>query len=242
MIKKLLRLFVPKEIQKLLFVKKEEFFRYRHIFFSQEGEDIILERLFGGQKEGFYVDIGAHHPFRFSNTYAFYKKGWRGINIEPNSELIRFFDRYRKRDINLCMAIASQPTKMMYFSFKEPALNTLDSETAEKRQREGEELVGKREIDCLPLANILEEYLPKGQTIDFMSIDCEGMDLEVLKSNDWEKYKPKIIVVEIIPPTHIEKVIISPVYRYLVELGYVLFSKLYNSCIFIEKDWLSQRG
>ena len=69
--------------------------------YSQEGEDILIERMIGKKKKGFYIDIGAHHPYRFSNTYYFYKQGWSGINIEPNVEHFRYFLKHRKRDINL---------------------------------------------------------------------------------------------------------------------------------------------
>ena len=73
--------------------------------YSQEGEDMVLYRIFEKQKSGFYVDIGAYHPKRFSNTYFFYKRGWRGINIEPNPEAIKLFKKYRVGDINLEMGV-----------------------------------------------------------------------------------------------------------------------------------------
>ena len=69
--------------------------------YSQFGEQFYLERVFANRNEGFYVDVGAHHPFRFSNTYWAYLKGWHGINIDPNSEAIELFDVFRKRDYNL---------------------------------------------------------------------------------------------------------------------------------------------
>ena len=77
--------------------------------YSQEGEDMVLERIFAGKKGGFYVDVGAHHPRRFSNTYFFYRKGWKGINIEPNPEAIHAFQSDRKRDTNLQCGISDRP-------------------------------------------------------------------------------------------------------------------------------------
>jgi hypothetical protein len=96
--------------------------------YAQEGEDIVLKRIFGGQSTGFYVDVGAHHPMRLSNTYSFYKLGWRGINIEPNPDSFNLFTKYRSKDINLNCGIALDKGNLEYYMFDEPALNTFDSE------------------------------------------------------------------------------------------------------------------
>ena len=79
--------------------------RERQASYSQEGEDRILQRLFENQTPGFYVDIGAHHPRRFSNTYIFYKQGWRGINVDATPGSMFLFRVFRKRDINLEIAV-----------------------------------------------------------------------------------------------------------------------------------------
>src|SRR5258706_13433154 len=86
-----------------------------HVTFAQEGEDQLLQRFFYGRERGFYVDIGAHHPRRFSNTCVFYDKGWRGINIEPNPEAIQSFICERPGDINLCCGISDHKGEMKYF-------------------------------------------------------------------------------------------------------------------------------
>ena len=75
---------------------------------SQEGEDMILHRIFGGKKSGFYVDVGAHHPKRFSNTYFFYCHGWRGINIDAMPGRMKLFNQWRPKDINLEMGVAEK--------------------------------------------------------------------------------------------------------------------------------------
>ena len=92
----------------------------------QEGENIILERIFAKQFKGLYVDVGAHHPVRFSNTANLYQKGWTGINIEPNQETIKAFKKIRSKDINLNIAISTIKKSCIYYKFKEPALNTTD--------------------------------------------------------------------------------------------------------------------
>lgn len=165
--------------------------------FSQEGEDLILKRIFERQKDGFYVDVGAHHPFRFSNTYIFYQRGWRGINIDAMPNSMSSFNKYRPRDINLEIPVGKSGSKLKYHIFNEPALNTFDETRIEDIIKKTEyTLIEKIEISIQSLKEILDVYLPKGQKIDFMSIDVEGLDLEVVQSNDWEKYRPKILLVE----------------------------------------------
>ena len=91
---------------------------------------MILSRLFSAKRIGFYVDVGAHHPFRFSKTYKFYKKGWSGINIEPNPEDFHLFSKQRNRDININAGVASKEDDISYFMFNEPDLNTFCEEEA----------------------------------------------------------------------------------------------------------------
>ena len=105
--------------------------------YSQEGEDMILRRVFENQKTGFYVDVGAHHPFRFSNTYYFYKQGWQGINIDAMPESMDVFRRFRKRDINIESGVALNDAKIPYFVFKEKALNTFDDVLAQQYKSAG---------------------------------------------------------------------------------------------------------
>ena len=81
--------------------------RYSNISYSLQGEDMVLKELFADKNQGFYVDVGAHHPFRFSNTYLFYKKGWRGINIDAMPRSMELFDKFRPRDINIECGVAS---------------------------------------------------------------------------------------------------------------------------------------
>lgn len=75
--------------------------RYATKSYAQEGEDLLLRRIFEHKHNGFYVDIGAHHPFRFSNTYLLYKRGWRGINVDAMPGSIKLFAKFRPRDVNL---------------------------------------------------------------------------------------------------------------------------------------------
>lgn len=205
--------------------------------FAQEGEDLVLSRLFESLHPGqrFYVDVGAHHPFRFSNTMHFYLAGWRGINIEPNPALSLLFTKYRPRDINLCAGVSDCSGTLKYWKFNEPALNTFDSETMEKILREHREYVlnGSEEIPVFTLAEILDRHMPAGTGIDFLSVDVEGFDLKVLKSNNWPKYRPKVVLFEDRGLT-LDGLSSSAGHQYLTSLGYTAYAKTINTLFYVD--------
>ena len=99
---------------------------------SQEGEDMVLRRAFEKKKTGFYVDVGAHYPMRFSNTNFFYSRGWSGINIDAMPGSMKKFEKYRRRDINLELGVAQEEGVLDYYVFNEPALNTFSVKLVEK--------------------------------------------------------------------------------------------------------------
>jgi hypothetical protein len=125
---------------------------------SQEGEDMVLSRIFQGKNTGFYVDVGAHHPKRFSNTHFFYRRNWSGINLE--------------------VGVAHLSGTLDYFVFNEPALNGFSSELSSERDGAEDKYFIKEivKIDVLPLAEIFAKHLGE-KKIDFMSVDVEGLDL-----------------------------------------------------------------
>lgn len=199
--------------------------------FSQSGEDLIAWGELGNKKKGFYLDVGAYHPKLFSNTYLFYKKGWRGICIEPNPEMKPLFRLSRPRDVFLNVG-AGEGKNLTYFQFEDGAANTFSGEQAKKNIVEaGRRLKGKTKIPVLSLKAILDKNLPKGQKIDLLSVDVEGMDEEVLKSNDWKKYRPEMIMAEDLEfdfawPKK------SKVVNFLQGVGYKLVAKTPYSLIF----------
>jgi FkbM family methyltransferase len=170
---------------------------YHTLSFSQEGEDLVLASLLEDLSCGFYIDIGAHHPQRFSNTYYFYLRGWQGINIDAMPGAMETFRRVRPRDISLELAVAGSNQVLTYYAFEEPALSTFSKSLAERyQQAHHQKLLFKREIATCTLAEILDRYLPPERTIDFLTIDVEGLDYQVLASNDWQKYRPRVVLVE----------------------------------------------
>ena len=119
--------------------------------------------------------------------------------------------------------------------FNEPALNGFSKNISEKRQTDVYKITNTKDVIAFPLYTILDKHLPMGQSIDFLSVDVEGLDLKVLESNDWDKYSPKIILVEILGNS-ISTIESDPVYNFLVNQGYSLFAKLIYTCIFKLKE------
>jgi hypothetical protein len=220
--------------QTLAAIAAEEDLAFAHLqdCYSQEGEDLFLARLFADRPRGFYVDVGALHPVRFSNTYLLYKKGWSGINIDATPGSMARFNQQRPRDINIECMISSDPTPHIYYEFSEPALNTMSDDVARQREAEGFPVARQAHLYPRPLSAILEEHVPAGAIIDVMSVDVEGMDLAVLSSNDWRRFKPHMLVVELLS-TDLGDISQSKIYNFLAAQGYRLVAKLFNSAIFV---------
>ncbi|WP_271829617.1 FkbM family methyltransferase [Dolichospermum circinale] len=210
--------------------------------YSQEGEDMILRRLFEKQSDGFYVDVGAHHPKRFSNTFIFYSKGWKGINIDAMPGSMKAFNKQRPRDKNLEISIAKEQKNLTYFQFNEPALNGFCKELAVSRDGSSSayKIISKQNIEAYPLSVILDQHLDTDQSIDFLSVDVEGLDLEVLQSNDWLKFRPKVVLVEILDSS-LDTIQNDAVYQFLTAHNYHLYAKAVNTVFFISDKFLSER-
>ena len=205
--------------------------KFQSLSFSQEGEDLILDRYFSGKKNGTYIDVGAHHPQRFSNTYRFYLNGWQGINIDAMPGSMQLFNELRPEDINIEQAIGSQKGKLDYYQFNEPAINTFDPIEADQIIKNGiYQLNQIIKLTVVPLSEILAKHQIFKQ-VDFMNIDVEGLDLEVLKGCDWDTFHPKIIAVEI-RDFNINNPNESYTYTFLISKGYKLFAKTFNTVMF----------
>ena len=202
--------------------------------YSQEGEDMVINSFFEGIKKykGFYVDVGAHHPYRYSNTLFFYKHGWRGINIEPTPGATKLFNTFRRKDINLNIGISDKKEKLTFYCFNEPALNGFSKEHSEEVNNSTlpYQIIKEVEVETWPLAEVLDKYLPAGQKIDFLTIDVEGLDLMVLKSNNWAKYKPSYILVE--DRIDFKNLAESGVFNFLEKQGYKLVAKTLRTLFF----------
>lgn len=162
--------------------------------YSQGNEDILIDKLLNRKRKGFYVDIGAYDPTRFSNTKRFYLRGWKGINIEPNPINAAKFNKFRPKDINLTIGVANKNGLLDFFEFDPKTLSTFSKTTAKKYQKQGFKLKKTIKIKVQKLGDVLKNKAT--EHIDFFNIDTEGFDLQVLKSNNWDNFKPTVICIE----------------------------------------------
>ena len=204
--------------------------------YSQDGEDMILKALFGAQKNGFYVDVGAHHPKRFSNTYFFYKQGWRGINIDAMPGSMKLFNIARPKDVNIEKPVSDKKQVLTYYAFNEPALNGFSKELSVERDKKKEYFIEfTKDIETSTLAEILDNNLPENQQIDFLSIDVEGLDFMVLKSNNFDKYKPKIILIEILERA-IADIANGEISEFLKTYNYSFYARSVRTAFFVHDE------
>ena len=210
---------------------------YHNLSYSQEGEDMILSRFFENKENGFYVDVGAHHPQRFSNTYLFYLRGWRGINIDAMPGSMKSFNKIRVGDINLEFPISDCHQTLTYYEFNEPALNGFCSDISMKRNGLGNyRIISERKLKTYTLSEILDKYLPNGQKIDFITVDVEGLDLQVLKSNDWHNYRPHLVLVEDLNRLSISQMHKSEIASFMKKQDYQLYSKAIHTLFFLSNN------
>lgn len=214
-------------------------FRVMTPSFSQCGEDMLLRLNFSKEYIGFYVDVGAYNPLRISNTKYFYDRGWSGINIDAMPGSMDSFNAQRKRDINICCGIGPESGQMDFYVFNDKGQNTFSATTAQTRNgTAGRHIEKKIPVPVLTLTDALDKYLPIGQKIDFLDVDVEGLDLEVLQSNDWGKYRPSFVVCEKFG-TNIIEIGIDPFVIYMTSIKYKVI--MVTSCSMIFEDILNAR-
>jgi FkbM family methyltransferase len=161
--------------------------------YSQAGEDRILHQIFL-RDAGFYVDVGCNHPQTCSNTFEFYKRGWRGINIDANQQLIKKHERLKKRDISICAVVSDQEKEVVFTDFEESLVSSLNPGHVAVWGKMTK-IKEKRVVNTVLLSNILDSFsAPKD--FDLLCIDVEGHDFEVLSSLNLSVYRPKVIIIE----------------------------------------------
>ena len=199
--------------------------------YSQSNEELILKEIFKNQKKGFYIDVGAHHPFRYSNTALLYKKGWNGINVEANISNMWLFNCFRRRDINLNYIVSNKTHPLVFYYFEESALNGILSKNRLKLlQKNGLTPFKKKKFTPISLNRILELHLNEEKKIDLLSIDVEGHDFEVIQSLDLKKYFVKVILTEL-------KENKSKLNQHLKENGYRLFKREDRNLFYLKENY-----
>ena len=214
------------------------------ISYAQSGEDIIVEFIFANilnQTKFTYCDVGAHHSTYISNTALFYKKGMTGICIEPDPNLFDEIKRNRPKDICLNCGIGFSEDKNLeedldFFIMSSKSLNTFSRSEAERLDKQGEyKIIEIKKIKTFNINKIFEKYFIP----DFVSIDVEGIDFEIIKSIDLLNNRPKVICVETaefspVPPG----IKVFDSINYLKENGYVFYADTYNNSIFLDNYYL----
>ena len=204
---------------------------------SHWGVDLILNSIFKNKKNGFYVDIGCHHPLINNHTYLFYKKGWSGVNIDIDFSSIDMFNFYRPKDINRQLALSDKVGEAnLYFYHNRAAKNTLSKEF-------GADSKTIKNIKTDTLTNFLIQNNLSDKKIDFMSIDVEGNELKVLEGLDFKTIKPSVILVEFRIPNvkefyqkNITDVISSPIYNFMISQNYKLINWNHDDLMFMHNE------
>lgn len=200
--------------------------------YAQFGEDIVLTALLP-ERAGFFVDVGAFHPFHYSNTYLLYRRGWRGINIDPNPAAIRLFKFHRRRDTSILSGVSTTKGEATYYMFNHQACNTFSQEQrAHMLKKSFVREIGSRTVPVAPLTDILDAY-GSGRP-DLLNIDVEGMNLGVLRSLDWEQYAPKVLCVED-DDFDYTKTPCSEIDAFLQSKEYSLLARMGPSSVYVRK-------
>ena len=202
------------------------------------GEDLFIQNYFKNKPKGFYVDVGCYHPLQGNNTHLLYKNGWSGINFDINHYSIKLFDFLRKRDLNIHSGISQKKSMLtMYYRKEINMLNTLDEKIAKIHFRNGYK---KRNVQVNNLDFFISKNFKKQKKIDFLNIDVEGAELNVLKSLNFKNYKPQLICIEIhnsknMYDTNYDYLKSNNIYKYLVNKKYKIVWKNKYSFIFERK-------
>ena len=151
-------------------------------------------------------------------------RGWKGICVDPNPELKKLYDKFRPKDTFINCAVGIEDNEITYYQLndKYSTMNTLNYEFLKKHNLESE-IKSTLKVPIYSLKEILDKKISENDRLDFFDIDVEGFDLEVLKSNDWEKYRPKIILIE--TDVSIKKDVNSEIVQYLESVDYKLIAK-----------------
>jgi len=201
--------------------------------FSQFAEDISIERLFPKRHKGIFIDVGCFHPIKYNNTWKLYKSGWRGINVDIDPIKIDAFKMVRAKDFNVACAVSSKSGFVEYFSNGFYSLTTTLSEDFSKHRHN----YTTKSSKCETLDSIIQRSPYSNKQIDFISIDAEGHDLEILKSLNLNKYNPSVIAIESHEKS-LEKVKSTNEFKHLIANDYDLVAWCGLTLVFASTNFL----
>ena len=214
--------------------------RIRTVSFAQYAEDLLIHHMHPLAR-GFYVDVGAYRPQEKSNTWKLYLKGWHGLTIEPNPDVAAAFRALRPRDRHLVAGIAAERSELTYHKFRNAEENTFAPAWAAGRGPAN--AVGQVKVACLPLAEIFATHC-RDQPVDLLSIDCEGLDFEVIRSLDWQATRPTVVIVEDIEQfdagISATEAACGSIRRFMVGQDYALASQAMFSSFYVDRRAFAQ--
>ena len=186
---------------------------FRMVSYADNFEDVLLERAFGGEAAGFYIDVGAFDPVEHSITKHFSQRGWRGINIEPNPAPFARLQLDRPRDVNLNIGLSDREGSLTLFEPPEGCWS-VDKSILTGWFGADPASIRERIIPVSTLARICEKYVPEGTTIDFLKVDVEGHEHEVVLGGDWSRFRPRIVLAEATKPEIWEPMLLGSGYLF----------------------------
>jgi FkbM family methyltransferase len=169
--------------------------------FGQSGEDAwflawLQEQRVPWANDGFYLDIGANHPVVLSATYLLYREGWQGITVEPIPELCTLHTRLRPRDICLNVGVGAQSGVQTFWETAPDYFCSFSQAAAEKAETDGLCRVLRRTKVKVSTPQEIMAHVPSGRLINYVSIDTEGLDTEILENWPWAQCRPDLISCE----------------------------------------------
>jgi len=212
--------------------------------YSQCGEDLIVYRILSliGITDPKYLDIGATDPVHLNNTFFFYEKGCKGVNIEADPYLFKKLVAKRPRDINLNIGITAHNTSLSFYVMTSRKLNTFSRETAERYASYGNQKIESiLKIDVATINEIVRKYFqPKP---NFVSLDAEGLDMEILKCFDFKRFRPEVFCIETLTYTeNNSETKITDIIDYMKSVDYIAHSDTYINTIFVDQKSWKKRG
>jgi FkbM family methyltransferase len=238
-----------RELSRKFSLKRDALVRPRHgkVSYAQCGEDLIVDFILRDglqMQKVLYLDIGAYHPYRLSNTYLFYQQGQSGVCIEPDPVLFDEFKRVRGRDVCLNVGVGTENSgaeRADFYLMTSSSLNTFSKEDAERYQSYGNQKIEKViQVPLLTVNEIIEKHL--SSCPNFVSLDVEGLDLPVLQTFDFSAHRPEVFCIETL--TYAEdksEKKLTEIIELMISRDYFVWADTYINTIFVDKKMWQAR-